>query len=446
MDGEIEIEFKSITDNQLTTYHNQHNDNIHSIYMERDVDFLWCVPGVKEMKFLKDSQDENCDFIGTYEASNQFDIIKAIFLKVIIPNVYVSESFAENIRIRWTDNLAHNLIKKCNVKCSQYSDSSINSKWLDMNLEYLISNKELYSHLIGNRPELLEWTNNLESTILTLPLPIFNRDKSFAFPLYRTRLLQESKNEVKIIFKLVYRLEIDKLITMKQKVDGKWKSIETNLNYLTVSNANDGKNIKIPKMYGYYTKLSQDDINFRMQKPYKSCIENIHTIKSDTVKLNKNNTDITFNVSSSFPVKAIIGCVVNKSKESYNIYSDYGIKAKKGKKYISIDPIKYISFKYLDSDKTSKFDRREQIITQTLEYLDLDDYSSSTKEGCFYIPFSSDFSNFHNSNGIILENNLEGSLTVNFHDYCIGNEYTVELFLIRSKKIIIDEEGVRITK
>ena len=159
---DINIEFESFTDDQMNTFHNnQQGNDIYSICIPRDIDFMWSIPGVKEMKFLKDTQDENCEYIGTYHASNQFDILKAVFLKILLPHIKVKDEYLDEIKICWTKNISHNLINSCDVVCSEYNDSSINSKWLDMNELYLVHNKDFYLHLIGDMPELTDWTDEL---------------------------------------------------------------------------------------------------------------------------------------------------------------------------------------------------------------------------------------------------------------------------------------------
>lgn len=429
---DVLLEFKSCNDKQSQTYHTDQN-SLYSTFRPSDPKFAWSTPGLKELDFNTDVQIENGGLIGNYIVSDKFDILKTAILKAHLPKIEVDPKYKDKVVICWCKNIGHNIIKDCTISCKAFNEKVINPKWLDMNYIYFVNNKEYYLHLIGNRDELIRWADNIEGSSIAFPLPLFNRNEAFAFPIFRLRKLGDV-----LSFKFVYNLKITKLIRMKILNDeGKWTNIEPKMKYLL----NTEKYIKLPKIFGSYVKLSNFDMENRLSIPYKCILENIVSIKSDTTNITENGRTISIPIESPYPVKAIFVCVVNNTKEKINLHSEYFIKVNHKGTIKKVDPIKHISLRYNDNNRTIKFSKRESIMSEVMEYLDLGkNFELSKKYGMTYISLSPDFVNFHNGTGIVLEKDTKAVIDIRFDKYCIGTPFIVELFLFRVKKLTIDNQ------
>ena len=304
---------------------------------------------------------------------------------------------------------------------------------MDVNYHFFVNNKKYYNYLVGNREELTTWSDNIDGSSIAFPLPLFNRRESFSFPIFRLR-----KNGDELKFKSTYNLKITKLIRMKMlDENGIFVNIEPKMKYLE----NNEKTVKIPKMFGQYTKHSPIDIENRLNSPYKNIFENIHSKKSEQTKITENERTISIPLESAYPVKGIFVCVVNCKKVKINLHSEYCIKIKSKGKIKKINPIKHISMKYNDDNRTVKINKRDSIMSEVVEYIGLGNNSELFKKyGMVYIPLSPDFTNFHNGSGIVLEKDTKATIDIRFDKSCIDTSFIVEVFLYRVKKMYIENE------
>lgn len=119
---------------------------------------------------------------------NYGDYLLTTWICIEIPEVSLKNdnSIGENGRIRWTENLLHNLIEECTLTLNDLVISKLDNFILDVISEYTISkNKyEKYMEQIGNIPELIYPTKKLNSKKLFLPLAMFfSKDTGNAIPL-----------------------------------------------------------------------------------------------------------------------------------------------------------------------------------------------------------------------------------------------------------------------
>ena len=431
---DVLLEFESLQETQEKKYHTDQN-SLYSTFRPSNPKFAWSVSGFKELKFHQDLQVENGSFVGNYVVSNDFDILRNLVLRAYLPDIRVNPEYKDKIIVCWCPYIGHNIIKNIIVKCDSFNEKIITPKWLDINYNFFINNKEFYNYLIGNRSELTKWSSDsIDATSIAFPLPVFNRNESFSFPIFRIRNLND-----KLKFKSTYNLKLTKLIRMKMLNDeGKYVTIEPKMKYLDEST---NKTIKIPKMFGQYVKLSEFDIQNRLSLPYNSVFENVYCLKSDATKITENERNVSIELESAYPVKGIFVCVVNTKKEKINLHSEYCIKVNQNGKIKKINPIKHISMKYNDNNRTVKFSKRDSIMSEVMEYIDLGGKTDLMKKyGMFYVSMSPDFTNFHNGSGVVLEKNTKATVDIKFDKYCIDTTFVVEIFLYRVKNLTIDKK------
>lgn len=119
------------------------------------------------------------------------DYLLHLFLEVDLGEVVLDREnqFGENGVLGYVNNLGHNLFKKVSLVINEMEVSSLEPRFLDSELEYMVDGSKYsgYSGMIGNSADLNHPTKcrgkSLKSTSLLIPLPFFfSRDSGVALP------------------------------------------------------------------------------------------------------------------------------------------------------------------------------------------------------------------------------------------------------------------------
>lgn len=116
------------------------------------------------------------------------DYLLHSWLRVTIPEITTSEAFNmnEDLRIRWTKNLMHNLLCECSITFNDLVAARFDSYHLDFWSAFTVpaSKRVGYDNMIGNFSSMTDpQTKGIKSQILNLPLPFFfTRDSGTALP------------------------------------------------------------------------------------------------------------------------------------------------------------------------------------------------------------------------------------------------------------------------
>jgi hypothetical protein len=134
-----------------------------------------------------------------YKISRAGDYLLRTWLRIQLPSVTLKEgnlpagwNFAD-CSLRWTRNLAHNLIKEINISFNDLVAERMDSYYLDFWAAFSIPAGKVngYNNMIGNYAELVDplsvsgpgASQTLPSAILNLPLPFFYaRDTGISLP------------------------------------------------------------------------------------------------------------------------------------------------------------------------------------------------------------------------------------------------------------------------
>ena len=109
------------------------------------------------------------------------DYMLHTWLRVTIPAV----NALEGLKLRWTRNLMHNLIRECSVTFNDLIAARFDNFHLDFWAAFTVpeSKRNGYRNMIGDIDQLTQPSNSLPSAILNLPLPFFySRDSGVALP------------------------------------------------------------------------------------------------------------------------------------------------------------------------------------------------------------------------------------------------------------------------
>lgn len=116
------------------------------------------------------------------------DYLLQIWLRFDLPSVTLSPNAPNATGLRWTRNLAHNLIREASVTFNDLSAARLDSFFLDFWAAFTVpAGKRVgYDNMIGNVAELITPSapgTPIRQTTLNLPLPFFfTRDSGVALP------------------------------------------------------------------------------------------------------------------------------------------------------------------------------------------------------------------------------------------------------------------------
>lgn len=146
----------------------------------------------KKSTFYAQAPMQLTQFNGTPNFGNDFsvaisragDYLTYVYLRFILPEVKLlnTNTYGEHGRLRWTENVAHNLIKNAELAISDVIAQKFGSEYLDQFKEFFILNGKGYDNLtkqvVSSRP-----SKELKEIIINLPLPFFfTRSVGLALP------------------------------------------------------------------------------------------------------------------------------------------------------------------------------------------------------------------------------------------------------------------------
>lgn len=218
-------------------------------------------PHVREVMSVVHSQEQDQ---AIYSADKQYNKLMNVYLTWRPPPIVVKEKYRGLVEVAWTPNLFHNIIKSL----SWVLGRSVEKKFVQTFETYALDlqiktspHPELYLHMIGNRPELVEWSNHLETTedlLLNCPFS-FSETEKYAVPLH---LLM---GEYNALFEVNYVCSLSQLLRMRVREDdtAEWTELASpyiSLNFLEKAPGKKLKRIPIPAMYGEYSMLCEDQL------------------------------------------------------------------------------------------------------------------------------------------------------------------------------------------
>lgn len=118
------------------------------------------------------------------------DYLLQTWLRVTIPSVQLAagNQFGTDGRLRWTQNLMHNLVRECNISFNDLVAARFDNYHLDFWAAFTVPAGKIngYNNMIGNFDELIQPHNSataIPAFTLNLPLPFFyQRDSGVALP------------------------------------------------------------------------------------------------------------------------------------------------------------------------------------------------------------------------------------------------------------------------
>lgn len=272
-------------------------------------DTLKCAPFTQTpVMMTKTNGTPNFNYNWSVVIKKEGDYLLNSWICIELPEVTLNptNTFGEHGRIRWTENVLHNLIEECTIVFNDTVINRLDNFSLDMLSEFNIPEDKYkgYMKMIGNIPELIHPSTTLPATKLFLPLPLFfTKDSGTAVPL--TAL---PHTEIKVNFKF-----------------RNWENLLIFENSKSVSNIfvpEAGKDISLPKiayakMFCTYATVSDEEKSKIGVKNKTVIIEQIQTSPRQMIVDREFNMSLLFNQS----VKTLYFAVRNATYK--NVWSNY---------------------------------------------------------------------------------------------------------------------------
>jgi hypothetical protein len=172
-----------------------------------------------------------------------------------------------------------------------------------------------YDVMIGNTPDLTEWSHILEPTHLSLPLPFpFTLEEDNAFPLYKLGDGETIHMSCHFRPQLAYLLRMQVLNTSGKDGEG-WEDIQPDLDYLVV----EGNSIiPMPTLSCRYLKFTTDERLWRNDFIYSCQYETF-----EPLPCKMSGKIATIRVKSHKPLKYIVGFLSDPQRELLNNHSSH---------------------------------------------------------------------------------------------------------------------------
>jgi hypothetical protein len=194
----------------------------------------------------------------TYTIPQPFHRIISLRLLQDFPVVKVKEEYADTIQIAWSHRPGLNILKSFRMDVGTYQTVHLDGISIDLINQQLRCNVSQgvnrtseryinqYKKRIGSIPSMENWSESLPSMQTILPIPIpYDISDSKSFPL--ALCYDETKEVINVSFILERRSSITDLLRMRQFVEGQWKEIPVDTNYI---NCSEGLKFSVPRLAG----------------------------------------------------------------------------------------------------------------------------------------------------------------------------------------------------
>ena len=221
--------------------------------------------------------------------------------------------------LRWTRNLAHNMIQECAITFNDLVAARFDNYHLDFWSAFTVpaGKRDGYNKMIGN----VEALNNpgasyeagavtLPAVNLNLPLPFFfSRDSGMALP---TAALPYNEMRISFAFR-----NLSDLLTVDTFNGSSWSSTPASANNLT----NGDQVLSNVNVWANYAIVSNDERKKMACAPRDILIEQVQT--APTQNLLSQNQQPQFDIRFSHSIKSLFWAARNKTVSScWSVYSD----------------------------------------------------------------------------------------------------------------------------
>jgi len=258
-------------------------------------------------------------------------------------------------RIRWTQNLGHNLIRECSITFNDLVAARFDSYFLDFWTAFTVpgDKKTVYNFMIGNAYPLTSAQTTLQEYALNIPLPFFySRDTGVALP---TAALPY--NDMKINFSFRDWTELLVFYSNSATIGAQGQAA-------TITNVTTAPTISDCYVWANYAIVSNDERKRMACAPRDILIEQVQTSPRQTFTPITTGYTPSYDIRFSHAVKVLFFSVRNKTTSSewsnYSTFSPYinttGLISQNMNFLTGTDPIENTTLIYENTARLSSMD------------------------------------------------------------------------------------------
>jgi len=262
-------------------------------------------------------------------------------------------STTPNIKVAWSPNLLHNYATFSELKFNDIVVQSYDSVGLDILAQFMPvkmgpEKREQYFRNIGNRPYLLEFSDRLQATRLSLPMPwsfASRDDKAIPLCLATSTLVTMKINLQRDPTKLVRIMEEKSTGPVLRAL--KPDDLGTRVQIITSGNRHNL--LGTPEIKGKYALTSKAELNWLKSQPsVEMYYDTLTSLDAE------DDTQTSLQLHSTAPVRALFFVAQNLTASAINNYSNYTTNAVDP--YAGYSPISQVSLHYQNYKAIEKED------------------------------------------------------------------------------------------
>lgn len=265
-------------------YRGSHSDKLECKSLcDPDNDLMfWYSLTPKQLQFVDGSEI-------VYKAPQEQNFLLNSWMDVSIEEIEVLDEYKNDYKICLCNYFGFNVQTSSKININTGSGMCSMDKYSLLFLHSYCRSKEYEKNLdidAGNTKKLTNWSTKIPSTLLPCPLYWFySQDPSNAVPIHKITGIN--------VFEHSYDFdrEVGNHLRMKQKIEGIWTDVSLNTDVLNIKQK---KKIKIPLMYGEFTRTTPLEKMQTDQNTNEYSIDNM---------MSYNGTDVfTYGARYSIPI------------------------------------------------------------------------------------------------------------------------------------------------
>lgn len=146
-------------------------------------------------------------------------LIKRVIMSVTVPEIIVNDAHKDTIRVAWTSNLAYAVIQEAAIDVGGARPYPLSRHALKVTAVAMCNDAAEVAELdftCGNRPQLTNWTTNLEATQVGFTQPFFFNRLESGLICYTVK---------PVTFEYEFELRVAEWLRCEKLEDGTWKAV-----------------------------------------------------------------------------------------------------------------------------------------------------------------------------------------------------------------------------
>lgn len=266
----------------------------------------------------------------SWKAARSAHFLLHTWAALTTPKVMVAGRYREQYRIAFTRNLLHHVMRSCSLKANELSLLQLDAVGRDNLTQHEIAGGkwEQYNRMIGNVPDLVNFSDVLPSTELKMPLVEMPwelaESGANALPLCALKLNEIRIEAADMLLDLEHLIRVQQCTGQDSNGDPIWtpvprKDIPGDL--FVVKGKGREQRLPVPQMWAEYALVDKRETEFHAKNPKTYLIHQYQRHSNKAAKADGGNDRFDFKFNGA--VKGWWLNAVNQTSREYNNYSNY---------------------------------------------------------------------------------------------------------------------------